>query len=174
MLASSLFGLLLACGATTDDTGVVTADPTFDCSLGLLDDEDVFEPLTGVADAELVLGFQGFLFVRFALRRDAAGPEPLTVVIALESEASDPFSSTQPEVTWREQDSAWRTDELLLFLPDANTAAWTDVGGDVALRADHPDGSCTVTGRVTLVDDDPCIHTGDEPICPGDDTGWDP
>ncbi len=173
MSASSLL-LLLACGAPTDDTGTLSPDPTFDCEPGLLGVDDAFEPLAGLSDAELVLGFQGFLFVRFALARDAAGPEPLTVTLALEAEGSDPFSSVQPEVTWFDSGDGWRTDELLLFLPDANTAAWTDVEAAVALKAEHSDGHCTVTGQVRFVDDDPCIHTGEEPICPGDDTGVDP
>ena len=172
MLASSLWLVLAGCGGAVEDTAVETAEPTFACEPGLLDDDGGFAPLAGTTDAELVLGFQGFLFVRFSLQSDVEGPAPLTVVMALEADASEPFSSTQPEVGWFEQDGRWRTDELLLFLPDANTAAWTGVEGAVAIKAEHPDGTCLVTGRIRLVDDDPCIHTGEEPICPGDgDTG---
>ena len=64
----------------------------------------------------------------------------------------------------------WLSEPINVFLPSATVSAYVGDRATLALRAQNGAAYCVTTAEVTLVDDDPCIHTGSEPICP-DDTG---
>ena len=60
------------------------------------------------------------------------------------------------------------SEEVLLFLPDGSVGLYEGRQADIAVRLNGKDWTCVAQDHGVLVDDDPCIHTGDDPIC---DTG---
>ena len=160
MPSSSLL-LLLACPPPEpDDTGPVEGD----CELGQLDSSNAFVPLDG-QDLELVLGFQGFLFVRTAMLRQGEGPEQTQAIWSLALEGEEPMGGTQLATFEGEL-----TEEILLFLPDASIGLYEGRHAELAVRLEREGWTCLATGAGTLVDEDDCIHTQS-----GDcDTGLEP
>lgn len=144
---------------------------TFECDLGFLGDDGRFVDFDSSSRAEMTLGFQGFLFVDARVRTT----EPLSTadaVISIQVEGGGQNGATQAGVGFSQQaDSTRLSDEVLIFLPTSNVAEHLDHTAELAIRVVGPDGSCVDSVTVLLVDDDPCIHTDDEPICPDDDTG---
>jgi hypothetical protein len=152
MLLSSLW--LLSCGEP-DDTGLDEVD----CTLGQLDLDETFHPLNG-EDLELVLGFQGFLFVRTAMKVDREELAEASWSITLDGE---PIGGAQPAAL-----SGGMSEEILLFLPDGSVGLYEGREASIAVRLTGRDWTCLGQGTGVLVDEDDCIHTGEEPIC---DTG---
>jgi hypothetical protein len=140
----------------------------YGCDLGLLTEEGDFRALEPNETVELVLGFQGFLFVEVAVRAEASPGECITTS-SLTVPDNDPVGSVQQEVPFGGSDSGWVSEELVLFLPSNTVSDYVGAPADLAVRLDDGAAYCIAALTVELVDDDPCIHTGDEPICPDDD-----
>ena len=155
MLLSSL--LVLGCGEP-EDTGDSPTEE--DCALGQLDEDDLFQPLDGEA-LELVLGFQGFLFVRTAVQVDREELVQASWSITLDQDT--PIGGSQPA-----QLRSGLSEEILLFLPDGSVGLYEGRQASVAVRLEGRDWTCLGQGEGVLVDEDECIHTGDAPLC---DTG---
>ncbi len=175
MGASKVFTMLLLCSGCTPakkETTERTTKPasTFACEVGFSKDGDYIA--AAVADpAELILGFQGFLFVEMRILAEESSPSPVLVRMSMEVDGSEPFGGSQPDVDLETQDDGSRvSEEVNLFLPSNDTGLYQGKTAQVVMRLeDETSGmSCTTEQIVTLVDDDPCIHTGGEPICPGD------
>lgn len=165
---SALLPLLFAGCFEPDDTGLDTGMAPFECTLGSLDADDAFRPYAATGTAELVLGFQGFLFVQArVLARD--GPPVVEAVASITVEGEEPAGSTQPGVHLEPVDGGQLSDGILVFLPSSSVSAWEDRPATLAVRLQGEGQACVATADVVLVDEDPCIHTDDEPICP--DTG---
>lgn len=158
------------------DSGAGSSEPevpktAFACELGLVGaDGKTFTPITPGIRAELILGFQGFLFVEFVVRADEKLLPPSTsasfkVVI----DGALPTGATQPKVTVErvEQQQAV-TVPILLFLDGGDPSEFAGKEAEVTVRLEGPTTFCLVESKLLLVDDDPCVHTGDKPICPGD------
>jgi len=154
---------LLAAGCPT------APDPEeFTCALGF-SSEDGFVPLGDAPRGELVLGFQGFLFVTTRLHTAAEITGEFEVLTSVEPTGGEVFGGVQARVTWSADASGWASDEVLVFFDDGNVAAFVGREATIALRARNDTDFCVATADVLLVDDDPCIHTDAEPICPEED-----
>lgn len=154
-----LAALLLGCPPAPDPE-------EFACTFGF-SDGDGFVELGDDPRGELVLGFQGFLFVTARLKTSEAVTGEFEVLTSVEPEGGETFGGVQPRVTWSDDGVS---DEVLLFFDDGNVAAFVGRSATLALRARNDELFCVASAEVVLVDDDPCIHTDAEPICPeGDD-----
>ena len=157
--------LLLACVPSEPaDTGPADEEPrSFDCALGVSEGGG-FTPIDG-GELELWLGFQGFLLVTLTVAGDGP-PATADATMALTFD-DEVVSGQQPSVAF---DDAGLTEPLLLFLTSNYITYYVGKSASLAVRLEGGDATCTATASVTLVDDDPCLHTGGEPICP-EDTG---
>lgn len=159
---------LAACGGTADGQGPVDSAPgEFACELGEIDEDGVFISFDEDDRAELVLGFQGFLFLQTHVTSDqltASDTAMATTSIYLDS--GETGGGTQADVG---VSAEAMTEEILMFLPTANIALYNGQEAELAVRLEVGDRFCVTTSKVILADDDPCIHTDDEPICPDDE-----
>ncbi|MCP4918776.1 MAG: hypothetical protein GY913_17875 [Proteobacteria bacterium] len=152
MLSSRLLWLLACPGGGPEDSAVTEGD----CTLGQIDSSNAFVPLDG-GQLELVLGFQGFLFVRTAMRLDGEGPTRTVSTWSLTVDGDEPIGGTQ--AAFFEGDMS---DEILLFLPDSSIGLYEGRSAEIAVRLDGDGWTCVATGSGTLVDEDACIHTGED------------
>lgn len=167
-LALAAFIGAAGCDAGSDDGESDKPKVPFECTLGFPGTEGTpFVEHTSGSKAELELGFQGFLFFTVRLRAESPPAEVEAKFSAhLEGDA-EPVGGSQPTVGFKTASSAGMvTDDILVFLPGGAVSAFVGRSAEVAVRVESAERTCLVTGTVKLVDDDPCIHTGDEPICP--------
>ncbi len=163
MWSSELLLLLLGCPPVLQDSDPQPVElEEVDCELGQLQDE-AFTPLQDGDEAELWLGFQGFLFLLVRASSDQPPAHP-TALFSLSLEGEDPSSGSQPDLDF----DGSLSDEILVFLPSANVSAYEGRSGSLAVRLQGAERTCLDTVEVRLVDLDPCIHTDTEPICPED------
>jgi len=161
MLAGSLFWFLACTGA--EDTGPGESEgTTFACELGVPTPEQGWQPL--VDTLEMEMGFQGFVLAQLQLKVDDTAPSPLTATMMVEPEGTDAVSGSQPLVYV----SDGVTDPILVFFTSNYISYYVDRRARVAVRVQSGNASCAVEGTAVLVDEDPCLHTGDQPICPED------
>lgn len=159
-----------ACGGPVDDEPPPPAPKTeVPCKIGLTDDVGTFSPMGEGAKAELVLGFQGFLFVEVHVQTGDVESGRADVRASVSVDGEDPFGTNQRGVAVEARaDGTGLSDAVLLFLDSSNIAEYKDRHADLRLRMDGDIWTCTATASATFVDDDPCIHTDAEAICPGD------
>ncbi len=161
MLAGSLL-LFWACTGT-EDTGTGETEATsFACELGVPTPENGWQPL--VDTLEMEMGFQGFVLAQLQLKVADEAPSPLTATMVVEPEGADAVSGSQPLVYV----NGGITDPILVFFTSNYISYYLDRSARVAVRVQSGNASCAVEGTAILVDEDPCLHTGDEPICPED------
>ena len=166
MFAGSLF-TLFACSGGGDSADSAEALVPFACELGV-PTEAGWAPLG--TTLELELGFQGFVLAQLQVRAAADAPSPVTATMAIEAEGAEAVSGTQPQVHFVVDGDTAVSEPILAFFTGSYVSYYVGRPARVALRLDGGGGTCAVEGQSTLVDDDPCMHTGDEPICP-DDSG---
>ncbi|MBM4364726.1 MAG: hypothetical protein FJ102_00815 [Deltaproteobacteria bacterium] len=163
MLSGSFIWLLACTGA--EDTGTGKAETTtFACELGV-PTEAGWQPLASTLEMEM--GFQGFVLAQLQLKVADDAPSPLTATMVVEPEGTDAVSGSQPLVYV----NGGITDPILVFFTSNYISYYLDRSARVAVRVSAENASCAVEGAAILVDEDPCMHTGDEPICP-DDSGY--
>jgi hypothetical protein len=163
MWSSELLLLLMACPPVPQDSDAPPLElEEVDCELGQLQDE-AFVPLQDGDEAELWLGFQGFLFLLVRARSEEAPVHP-TALFSLTLDGEESSSGSQPDLDFE----GTLSDEILVFLPSANVSAYEGRAASLAVRLQGPERTCLDTVEVQLVDLDPCIHTDAEPICPED------
>lgn len=168
---AAMAATLVACGPGdgTGDGDVEKAE--FDCELGSVNIDGVFEPYSEQNRAELYFGFQGFLFLEAQVRvQQTLSTCQVTASLMVEDE--DPMGGAQPAVAFQHQeDGSMLSEDIVVFLPSSSASAWAGRTGTLSVRVEDASNRCVTSAEVLLVDDDPCIHSGDEPICPDEDTG---
>lgn len=158
-------------GGGDDDAGPPPdgAPSTFECELVERGADGAWAPLGPDARAELVLGFQGFLFVEVYVRATGPAPRRVDVILSVTIEGDAPYGGSQPETALTPTaDGAAVSEAIVVFFSSSSVGEYVDRTVEIAVKLEGDGASCTTTGRYLLVDDDPCIHTGDEPICPDD------
>ena len=86
--------------------------------------------------------------------------------MSVKVDGADTISGEQPAVVFHDGVS----DTILIFFTANYLSYYVGRGAEVAVRIEDATRYCVVPAAGTLVDEDPCIHTGAEPICP-EDTG---
>lgn len=161
-----------ACDTGGDDGGEPVELEPFECELVMAGGEGELVSLEGGGDAEMVLGFQGFLFVElFAAASGEDVPDDVDVTMSVTVGSADPFGGTQNGVDFEaaDGDGVRTTEQILVFFSGGSTGDYVGLEAIVTMRLRGDTHECLTTATVTLVDDDPCVHTGEEAICPGDD-----
>ncbi len=136
------------------------------CELGTWTASGGFTPLGGDPTFELQMGFQGFLLIAVNVRTEEPGFTMANAAMSVKVEGADSLSGEQPAVAFRDGVS----DTILIFFTANYLSYYVGRGAEVAVRVEDATRYCVVPAAGTLVDEDPCIHTGAEPICP-EDTG---
>ncbi len=156
---------LLACtsGAPADSAPAATDPVPYACELGL-EGDDGFEPLAEASTLELQLGFQGFLLLAVRARADDP-PAAADATVGVTIDGLDPYGVSQPRVAF----VGGVSDEILVFLTSNYLSWYVGRTATLGLRLESADRVCVTEASAVLVDEDPCIHTGGERICP--DTG---
>ncbi len=129
---------------------------------------DSFTPFVDNDDAELTLGFQGFLYIKSTLRMTPDGdPETGEMTFFIQVEDQDGYSHGNPfEVTAKEGDFRY-ADEVLVFFNDIPIGELVGKPVSVTTRVviDGCIGNHTAT--VTLKDDNNCTEQPDGSlVCP--------
>jgi hypothetical protein len=163
-----LLSSLLACVGPDKDEPAPAAEATpFACELGT-DGPDGFVTLADAGALELHMGFQGFLLFVLRVRAGDDRPAEADATVGVTFDGVDPVSVSQPRVPFGDDGV---TDEILVFLTSNYASYYEGRHAEVGLRLATNDAVCTASGEATMIDEDPCIHTGDEPLCPEEDTG---
>ncbi len=162
---------LAAASLLTACPGPIDRDP-FDCTIGLWTEDEPFVPLAadGTTAAEMVFGFQGFLWVDTAIQADEDGPDLADVALSIDIDGFAPFGTSVPGVEFAAHGDGFRSGPVQVRLDnDEGASRYEGLAAEVAMRVrgEREEGVCTAA--FTLVDEDPCIHTDDEPDCPDDD-----
>jgi hypothetical protein len=170
MRSSDGLVLLLALSTLAGCPSTVEDVTPFDCTLGIWHDDGTWEDADG-ADAELIFGFQGFLWISTQLATDDEAPDVANVRFSADLDGEDPFGGSQPNVALTASNGDRTSDEVQIFLSnDVGPAPFVGVVLDLAVRAISGGRECTTTAAITLKDEDDCIHTDDEePVCDDDD-----
>lgn len=173
-----LWGAWVLCGLALSAAGPScapgTTDPPeeltpIDCELGLWTEST---PFTSIADdgetpAELVFGFQGFLWIDLSLRCPQPGPTVASVTLALATDNERVFGSSLPRVEFDEFEGDLVSGEMMMRLDNSEgPSALAGLHADVTVRLEGDGYGGTAATAVVLVDDDKCIDTDEEPICP--------
>ena len=166
-VACLLLVLLVGCGPAPP----VELLP-FECELGLLtpDDEWVDVEASGGTQAELIFGFQGFLWVDAAIRGDDDCPEVADVAARVSIDGFDPFGRSVPDVRFSDSGEGLQSETVPVRLDNSEgPSLYAGHAAELVVRVTGATHEATCQATVLLVDDDPCIDADGEPICPGDD-----
>jgi hypothetical protein len=165
MRSSELLALLMLAGCPPSGPDDTDGKTPFACELGEFDLDGSLVSYADKGTAELVLGFQSLLFLQVRAVADDPPAKACNATLSIELEGDDPTGGEQPLVEWH---GDGLSDELLFFLPSLAVSSYVDRSATLAVRLESEDAVCLAVSEVVLVDDDPCIHTGGEPICPDD------
>ncbi|NUN15414.1 MAG: hypothetical protein HUU55_17455 [Myxococcales bacterium] len=166
-----LIGALVAFGCETDEENniadVVVEKTEFECQLGYLNKEGVFHVFQNGDKAELMMGFQGFLLT--ILHAGAQGDVPVKCdgKFSIEPEGRTPFGANVPQISFASDGGGgWKSNEILIFFNSGIVSELVGRSTEVTMKLESATSVCTTHVTVILADDDPCIHTGEEPECP--------
>lgn len=150
MWSSSLW-LLVGCPPTGLDTDLGAQEP-FPCTLGQGAD-GAFDAFAPGDPAELVLGFQGFLYVE--LVASAADPPPIVdAAMYVEVDGADPIDGAQPAVAFVAADAGALSEPMRLFFTSGSIGTWTGRSAHVAVRLEDGTRACVASADVVLADDE--------------------
>jgi hypothetical protein len=160
-----LLAATLACTPVDAPVSDTAAEADFACELGVPTEEGW---VPWPERLEMELGFQGFVLAQLQLRSAADAPSPVTATMLIEPEGTEAVSGSQPLVEIRGDGDGGLSEPILVFFTSGNISYYTERSARVAVRLSGQGRDCAVEARATLANDDPCVHTGDQPLCPGD------
>ena len=166
--AACLLTLFAACDPAPDDDDLLP----FECELGLLtpDEQWVDVEPSGASEAELIFGFQGFLWIDAAIRGDDDCPEVADVAARVSIDGFDPFGRSVPDVRFSDSGEGLQSETVPVRLDNSEgPSLYAGHAAELVVRVTGATHEATCQATVLLVDDDPCIDADGEPICPGDD-----
>lgn len=152
-----------------DDADVVIEKQEFECQLGYLDQDGAFHTFQDGDKAELMMGFQGFLLTILYARAQGEVPTKCDGKFSVSPEGRTPFGANVPQIGFAPKgESEWESSEILIFFNSGVVSELVGRSTDLTMKLESATSVCTSQVTVVLADDDPCIHTGDEPDCPED------
>ncbi len=160
LLAWLLLGSAVVGCSSEDDVPPVDPGPEIiDCTLGTRLGAD-FVPLAAPVTAELVLGFQGFVWIDLSVRADRSPGDAIAKVkYAYSIEGLQPASAAMT-TRFEGTDAALR-----LLLSPADVAQLADRTVELSVRIEVSGLRCDASQTLTLRDGDPCIHVDDGTGC---------
>ena len=147
-LAVPLLGLGECGGGDTDlDPDLVP----FECHLGTVDANGAHVVLAPGDPVELVLGFQGFLYVELLVGSPDA-PDQANATMSITVEGADTSSGEQAQVRFHEGAEGAVSDKILLFLTSGTVDSYEGRAARVAVKLEGETKGCIVAEDVLLVD----------------------
>lgn len=127
-----------------------------------------FTPFAENQDAELVLGFQGFLFIASTLRVEGSETQSAGVVFTISVDGEDTFTSNSGQTALETGgDGYFYSEEVRAFFNELPLATLVGKAATIQVGVTIDDCVATTSATVHLVDNDACIDTGSpEPACP--------
>lgn len=170
LLLSALALALVGCDGTDAPVDPIPVEKTeVHCEVGVpVHGGEGFESAAVGANGELVLGFQGLLFVELVIRA-APGELPAlsSVDYSIALELGSTTGGTQAKVPLAQDSAAGAyTAPFIVFLNGGDMSTYVGQRAVLAIRLEGPDQFCVAKGVLNLVDDDLCVHTGSEIECP--------
>ncbi len=142
----------------------------FDCVL-LLQTPTGPMPITPLDPAEIVLGWQGFLWVDVRAHGQTDTPATARALVQITAEGEGPSQNVWNNLPFLPQpDGAFLSRVMDVRLDNTRDASF--YAGKVATIAARFTGEthqCVAEAEVTLRDDSTCFDNGQEIECPGDD-----
>ncbi len=162
---------LMACGPDGETEPPPPEEPKqpFECSLGV-ERMGVYEAGGPQCEAELTLGFQGFLWFDVVVQAGPGAPKQGRAKLSVSVPAKSPFNSASPLVTFGqyESDGLRLSSHMQVFVSGQDPKELAGQVAQISVRFESETKECITTSQVLLVDNDDCIHTNDEP-CEGTD-----
>lgn len=149
VLSALSLALLAGCPPEIEDPPVGKAE--FDCGIGNHAGQD-WAPLDG-ENAEMTLGFQGFLFVPFRLQATDA-PAVLDAQMSLKPRGQDAIAGEQPQVLFTCEGSICLTPDVMFFLEGSSLDPYLGETADITVRIEDAAVYCITSAHVTLVNDE--------------------
>ena len=175
-LCVCLANLAAACseGGKTDGGVSEDAGPAVpvECELGIPNEDGAFTSIAATSSSALVrseirVGFQNFVFLQFMARIATTATKDASAAMVIHVDGEEPDSSAQRGIRVKRQPSGpMLADDIRLLLDVDRYVNWVGKNADITIKLDGPGWTCTMQGRVKLIDEDHCIHTDQEPICP--------
>ncbi len=181
LIACLATACLVACGSDTGDAGDTAGDGStaaqpFDCTLGIPLPGGGFTALSDDATGELTMGFQGFLVVEMQVCAGSDAPDDVKGQASVAVDDEEAFASYPPPLHF---DAAGTVDDASgtplrcsqrfpLRLESGQIGFFKDRSGVIAMKLSGAGKVCVAHGPLRFVDEDKCVHTGEEPCCPGD------
>ncbi len=164
--------LLFSCGPGPNEINEI-----IECEIGLWSEDVPHESIAsdGSTTAELVFGFQGFLWVDTSLRCLSSEPSSAAATLRVTIANESPFGTALPGVTFTEASEGVIVSEQVQVRLDNSEGPSIFIGelAEIVVRIEGGGYESVFEARVMLADDDPCIDTDEEPICPDDDDSAD-
>ncbi len=161
---------LTSCNATIEEEPPPTPTNEFQCELGTYT-EMQFTPLDAGSEAELHLGFQGFLFFKLRVRAKGDVPSRVKSRANVQIGSDEPTSASMGNTLFSADGAgSFLSGELNVFLTASKVKDYIGETAKLVVRSENDTHFCVIQGEFVLVDDDPCIHTGEQPICPDGQT----
>jgi hypothetical protein len=165
--------LLVLCGALagcpgpeaepSGDGGADAAACAMTARLGVGGRGAEFVPLEDGDAGEVIVGYQGFIFIQTILELSGAPAGQVLAPFTISLEGHDPYADNKRVDVTDGGDGAVYSAPLSIYfndfpLPDV-------VGKECTLRVSITQGDCRAADDVSLSlrDEDPCIHTVDDP-----------
>ena len=148
----------------------------FECSIGLWTEDVPYVELApdGSTPAEMVFGFQGFLWVDAAIQGDEDGPSVADVAVSVTIDGFSPSGTSVPSVMFDGHGEGFLAGPVQMRLDNNEGASlYEGLGADVSMRVRGETHEGVCSAALTLVDEDDCIHTDGEPDCSDDDDSAD-
>lgn len=126
-------------------------DP-FECQLGTVDANGAHVVLAPGDPVELVLGFQGFLYVELLVSSPDA-PDQANATMSITVDGFDASSGEQPQVRFHDGGDGAVTDRILLFLTSGTLDGYTGRAARIAVKLEGETKGCIVAEDVVLVNE---------------------
>jgi hypothetical protein len=161
--------LLLGCTSAPDEPRNTDADGTESapqCVLGTIDDSNVFTPLQPGTDAELVVGFQGFMLVIVRVQATSGAlPDLPRVRMVVERDGGDASVSTLIRTsTEKDTNGDDMTQSLEMWLYPPAPGDFVGRQGSLAVELIGRARKCDAKVAVRFVDEELCKHSEDGSI----------
>lgn len=147
-----LAGLVFAAGCPSHAIDPPAGKDPFACAIGVHDGQP-WAPMDG-GDAEMTLGFQGFMFIPFRLAAADPPEAPADLQMRLDVDPNGITDGDQPQVTFECGPDRCITGDLMLFLDSGDLGSFVDRAATLTILAQTDDRYCLASAAVTLVDDE--------------------
>lgn len=130
-----------------------------------------FVPLGDGDVGEVIVGYQGFIFIQAILELTGAPAGQVLAPFTISLEGHDPYADNKRVDVTEGGEGAVYSAPLSIYFNDFPLPDVVGKACDVRVSVAHGDCQASDDVRLTLRDEDPCIHTVDDPDHTGCNAG---